>query len=148
MPKTFRQKIKAFFKKVLDRIKGIRSNKEQIKELYDDILDGKIKKVKLENGEYEYQVEQKSLFDQEKAPYDKKPLTPEEQEHRAGEMLETWGHIVRGFDIEAMSDGFSKDIAKRTKNVEKATGNSYGEKAFIDYYLTLKALQGDPDFMT
>ena len=65
MPKTFRQKIKAFFKKVLDRIKGIRSNKEQIKELYDDILDGKIKKVKLENWEYEYQVEQKSLFDQE-----------------------------------------------------------------------------------
>lgn len=62
-------------------------------------------------------------------------------------MLQDVGEILRGFDMEAMLTSYNKDLMKWGNAVEKKLGNSYGQKDFIDFYLTLKSLQGDADFM-
>ena len=64
-------------------------------------------------------------------------------------MLETWGYIARGFDIPVMLDKFDLDLRKRQKKVEKVKGkdNTYSDNDFMDFFLTMKAISKDPEFM-
>lgn len=64
-------------------------------------------------------------------------------------MIETWGDVVRGFDIDVMLDKFDPDLRKRQKRVEKVKGkdNTYSDNDFMDFFLTLKAMSKDPEFM-
>ena len=91
IPKGFINKVKWFFNKVKEFLNGTRKNRKKIQKLFDDIMDGKINVQKPEGGRWEYQIQQKSLFDQ--APYDRK-LTPDQKQVRSARMIDTWKDIV------------------------------------------------------
>lgn len=46
-----------------------------------------------------------------------------------------------------MINYFDNDLGKRMDTVKEKAYKDYPEIRFVDYYLTLKALQNDPDFV-
>ena len=65
IPEGFVNKVKRFFNKVKEFINGTWRSRKKIQKLFDDIMEGKISVEKPQWGIWEYQIEQKSLFDQE-----------------------------------------------------------------------------------
>ena len=63
IPKGFVNKVKWFFNKVKEFLNGTWKNRKKIQKLFDDIMDGKISVEKPNGGTWEYQIQQKSLFD-------------------------------------------------------------------------------------
>lgn len=64
-------------------------------------------------------------------------------------MLETWGYIARGFDIPVMLEKFDPDLRSWQRKVQRKLGkeNTYSDNDFMDFFLTLKAMSKDPEFM-
>lgn len=56
-------------------------------------MENKIERGEIESNEWEYQLQQKSLFDQEKSPYNRE-LTPDQKQVRSARMVDTWKDIV------------------------------------------------------